>query len=71
MHSTLPPKNLPTHCQPMEPKLAFLSRKNRYPGTKLVVAIDIGTTNTAASYCLLGNDGIPSKFQEVCCPHAV
>ncbi|KDR73023.1 hypothetical protein GALMADRAFT_158647 [Galerina marginata CBS 339.88] len=41
-----------------------LTRKKQFQAAKLVVSIDIGTTYTAASYCVLANNTEP-QFQEV------
>ncbi|KAH9475157.1 Endoplasmic reticulum chaperone BiP [Psilocybe cubensis] len=46
--------------------MSNLSRKNRYHNAKLVLCIDIGTTFTAASYCLVPpTDKETIKFQEI------
>jgi len=45
--------------------MSFAIRKSKFAGVKLLVAIDVGTTFTAASYCLLDRKGNPLKLQEV------
>lgn len=45
--------------------MSLNSRKSSLSGIKLIIAIDVGTTFTAASFCLLDENGHPHKLQEV------